>query len=234
MITEADPGHSSIPWDDNLTNLSIGGILSEISLQRKINGSNPNSVEKSGLVSDVSIGGLFSEASLLGKMNNNPIKLENESSLQPIFFTPSDVSMGGLFSEASLFSNKLDKRASHEQIQSPWDDTFTTLSIGGLLSEVSLQAKAGGNTGPRERESSLEPNSCFSHLNVSQMPKQSRSEPSFSFLDAEETCHAFPIRKLGSSGFSNCSNPKGSQFPEVAKVCAVFYFVMALILPLHH
>lgn len=217
-----------------MTNLSIGGLLSEISLQGKINGSNPN----------FSIGDLFSEASLMGK-TNNPIKLENESSLQPIFLTPSDVSIGGLFSEASLFSlkNKLDKQtmeAGQEQIQSPWDDTFTTLSIGGLLAEASLQAKAGGNPGPKESKSSLEPNACFSHafgsFHSSQMPKPSRHEPSFSILDAEETCQAFPIQKVQpgrntttsnaqvcSNGCSNGSNPKGSQFPEVAKVCVVHF-----------
>ncbi|KAL8474968.1 hypothetical protein ACS0TY_031406 [Phlomoides rotata] len=253
LTTKADPGgpgFSTVLWDDNLTNLCIGGLLADISLQGKINGSNPNPVNKSGmqqigLISDTSIGDLFSGASLMSKINN-PIKLENESSLQPIFLTPSDVSIGGLFSEASLFSNKnkLDKQtmgAGHELIQSPWDDTLTTLSIGGLLSEASLSAKAGGNPGPRESKSSLESNAYFSHFfdslisshmhMHSQMPNPSRHEPSFSILDAEETCQAFPIRKLQSGrdsttsnarissiGCSNGSNPKGSQFPEVTEV----------------
>ncbi|KAI3461982.1 hypothetical protein Pfo_018645 [Paulownia fortunei] len=241
---------SSVPWDDNLTNLSIGGLLSEISLQGKFNGSDLNSVNKSGvqpiaLISDISIGDLLSEASLLGKMRNPSMKPENESSLQPIFLASSDISIGGLLSEASLLSNKnmLDTRtmeAGHEQIQSPWNDNFTTLSIGGLLSEASLQAKAGGNPELKESKSSLQPNAPLSgsfdslisaQLNAhSQLPKPSCHEPNLSILDAEETCHAFPIRKLQPSrdvttsnaraSFSRCSNGTSSkqfQFPKVAK-----------------
>lgn len=256
MTTNVVPVHQTVPWDDNLTNLSIGGLLSEISLQGKINGSDPNSVNKSGvqpigLISDISIGDLLSEASLLGKLSNPSMKLENESSLQPIFLASSDVSIGGLLSEASLLSNKnkLDTRtmeAGHAQIQSPWNDTFTNLSIGGLLSEASLQAKAGGNAELKESKSILEPNAplCHSFDSLisaqlyahSQMPKPSLHEPNLSILDAEETCHAFPIQNLqpsrdsttsnarvNSSGSSNGTSSKQSQFLKVAKVFVAFF-----------
>ncbi|CAA0831857.1 Unknown protein [Striga hermonthica] len=211
--------HPSIPWDDNLTNLSIGGLLSEISMQAKLNNSDPNSVTKPvmqpvGLISDISIGDLLSEASLLGKMCNPGTRPENESSLQPIFLAASDLSIGGLLSEASLLSNKnnLDAQkieARHAQIESPWFDELTALSIGGLLSEASLQAKAGGGgTMLKDAKSSLLPNTLlsgssdsliFSQLNGNSKWTKPSSSPvpnHLSILDAEETCHAFPVPKL--------------------------------------
>ncbi|KAL0391521.1 UNVERIFIED_CONTAM: TSL-kinase interacting protein 1 [Sesamum latifolium] len=117
MRTDVDPIYSTVLWDDNLTNLSIGGLLSEISLQGKISKSDPNSVNKSskqpiGPISDISIGGLLSEASLLRKMCNPSMKPESETSLQPIFLESSDISIGGLLSEASLLSNK--NKLAHE------------------------------------------------------------------------------------------------------------------------
>lgn len=250
MTTEADPVCPTVPWDDSLTMLSIGGLLSEISLQGKINGSAPSSVNRSGaqpisLASDISFRDLLSEASLFGKMRCASMKLENDSSLQPFFLGSSDVSIGGLFSEASLFANKnksdtQSTEAGHAQTQSPWDDNFTTLSIGGLLSEVSLQAKTCG-TIVKESKSSLEPFASSQSLDSlttaqlyapSQKPKPLMHEPNLSILDAEETCHAFPIQRLqssrdittsnarvGSSGNSNDTSLKQSQFPKAAKVC---------------
>lgn len=226
--------------------MSIGGLLSEISLQGKINGSDPKSVNKSGtkqvgLISDISIGALLSEASLLQKMNNPSTKPENESSLQHIFLDSSDISIGGLLSEASLLSSqsKLDKRtteAGRAQFLSPWDDNFTNLSIGGLLSEVSLQAKACGKPELKESKSAFQldaPLGNFSDTQLYPHSQMSKSchEPNLSILDAEETCHGFPIRKLQpsrdatasnasatSSGWSNTSS-KLFQFP---KVCVAF------------
>ncbi|KAK4382329.1 TSL-kinase interacting protein 1 [Sesamum angolense] len=223
MRTDVDPIYSTVPWDDNLTNLSIGGLLSEISLQ----------------------GGLLSEASLLRKMCNPSMKPESETSLQPIFLESSDISIGGLLSEASLLSNK-NKLAARivdggcVQTQSPWDDNLTTLSIGGLLSEASLQAKAGCNWELNESKSSLQLNAHLldsydslisAQLNAnSQIPKPSCNESNLSILDAEETCHAFPIQKLqpnrgvtssngiaSSTGCRNGTSSKQVQFPKVAK-----------------
>lgn len=251
MTTEAHPVHPSIPWDDNMTILSIGGLLSEISLQGKINGSYPSSVSRShvqpiALTSDISIRDLLSEDSFLCKMRCPSVKLENESSLQPLFLGFSDVSIGGLFSEASLLA-KLKKpdtqsaEAGHAPLQSPWDDNITTLSIGGLLSDASLQAKTGGKVELKESKSSLEPfapsqsldSQCAAQLYTStQKLKPLMHEPNLSILDAEETCHAFPIQKLqsnrdvttsnarvGSGGCRNVTSSKLSQIPRTAKVC---------------
>lgn len=235
VTTEADPVPPTVPWDENLTILSVGDLLSEISLQGKINGSDPSSI---------SIPGLLSEASLLGAMRCPSMKQENESSLQPLFLGSSEVSIGGLFSEASLLSNKnksdpQSTEAGHAQIQSPWDDSFTTLSIGSLFAEASLQAKIGGKVAVKESKSILEPFAPSQSLDFLisaqlhapfQKPKPSLHEPNLSILDAEETCHAFPIQKLqsrrdvttssarvGSGGCSNDSNSKQYQFPMAAK-----------------
>ncbi|KAG8373284.1 hypothetical protein BUALT_Bualt11G0007900 [Buddleja alternifolia] len=251
VATDVVPLHSTVQWDDNLTNLSIGGLLSEISLQGKFNGYNLNSSNKSsmqpiGLISDFSIGGLLSEASLLGTISNPNMKSENESSLQPVFLPSSDISIGGLFSEASLLSskNKFDTRiieGRHAQIQSSWDDNLTTLSIGGLLSEASLQGKAGCNPELKESKSRSQPNAPLSdsfdsfisaQLNShANMLRPSCHEPTLSILDAEETCHAFPIRKLQSSGDATASNARAAsdgwnsatsseqcRFPKLAKM----------------
>lgn len=164
-------------------------------------------------------------------------KLDNESSFQPFFLGSSDVSIGGLFSEASLHaknkSNELSMEAGHAFTHSPWDDNLTTLSIGGLLSEVSLQAKIDGKVDAKESKSSLEPFAPFQSLDSlisgqlfapSQKAKPSAHEPSLSILDAEETCHAFPIRKLQSNGdtTSSCSNDASSKqfhYTRASKVC---------------
>lgn len=50
MTTETDPVLPTVPWDDNMTMLSIGGLLSEISLQGKINVSDPSSISKSSVL----------------------------------------------------------------------------------------------------------------------------------------------------------------------------------------
>lgn len=249
MTTETDPVPPTVPWDDNLTMLSIGGLLSEISLQGKINGSLPSSVSKSsavpvGQTSDINIRDLLSEDSLFRKMRCTGSKLDNESSFQPFFLGSSDVSIGGLFSEASLHAkNKSDApsmEAGHVFTHSPWDDNLTTLSIGGLLSEVSLQAKIYGKVDAKESKSSLEPFAPFQSLQSldslisgqlfapSQKAKPSAHEPSLSILDAEETCHAFPIRKLQSnrdttSSCSNDASSKQSHYTRASKVCLALF-----------
>ncbi|KAL1567962.1 TSL-kinase interacting protein 1 [Salvia divinorum] len=234
VTTETDPVCPSVPWDDDMTMLSIGGLLSEISLQGKISGSYPSSISRTHVqpiapTSDLSIRDLLSQDSFLGKMRCPSMQLENESSLQPLFLGSSDVSIGGLFSEASLLA-KLKKSDSQSAeaglapLQSPWDDNFTTLSIGGLLSEASLEANAGCMVESKEIKSSFEP------LAPSQKPKLSMHEANLSILDAEETCHAFPIQKLqsnrdvttsnarvGSDGGRNVTSSKQSQIPRAAK-----------------
>lgn len=260
-------------WDDSLTNLSIGGLLSEISLQGKIG----NSVNKSGVppigsISDIGIGGMLSEASLQGKIGNANLKLDSESSLQPIISASNDISIRGLLSEASLLSSKSKSgvqqtmEGSSAPLQSPWDDNLTTLSIGGLLSAASLQEKVNGcHSGLKGSKSSFQPSTSLSdsfdafiaaQLNShSQALKPASHESHSSILDAEETCHAFPVRKLpssskdtitsnrgaGSQRFSNDTSSEPFRFPNIAEVCLDILFSLTLTatnflvfkLPLH-
>ncbi|KAL6558910.1 hypothetical protein OROMI_019260 [Orobanche minor] len=215
------PTHTSVPWDDSLTNLSIGGLLSAISTNRSdLDSANRFSMQPIGLMSDISIGHLLSEASLLGKISNPSTKLENESSSQRIFLSSSDISIGGLLSEASLLSdkNKLDA-----QIQSLWYDDLTTLSIGGLFSDASLQGKSGGGV-LKEGKLSLEldtpvPGSSDSLVSTQikqylQMPKPSQGTNHLSILDGEETCHAFPVRKLQTDGDASIKMNNETVFPK--------------------
>ncbi|XP_074378879.1 TSL-kinase interacting protein 1 isoform X2 [Apium graveolens] len=110
-----------LPWDDSILNLSIGGFISELSLQGMTNGrsmkstQNQQGLHQIQLISDISIGGLLNEASLQGKTHNNKLALKSSKSA-----VQEDVGRGSQFS---------------------WDDGLTNLSIGGLLSEASLQEK---------------------------------------------------------------------------------------------
>ncbi|KAL2528172.1 TSL-kinase interacting protein 1 [Forsythia ovata] len=248
--THIGPIQSTVHWDDDLTNLSIGGLLSDISLQGKINNSvNKSGLHPIGLISEISIGGLLSEASLQGKIGNPDLKLDSESSLQPIVSASNDISVGGLLTEASLLSNKSKSGVQQTmegdcaQLPSPWDDNLTTLSIGGLLSEASLQEKVNGcHLGLKGSKSSFQPNASLSdsfdafiaaQLNThSQALKPTSHESHSSILDAEETCHAFPVRELpssskdaitsnrgaGSQGFSIDTSSKPFRFPNIAEM----------------
>ncbi|XP_042977390.1 TSL-kinase interacting protein 1 isoform X3 [Carya illinoinensis] len=72
-------GQSSALWTDGLTNISIGALLSEVSIQGKFSNSDPIF---DGLTC-ISIGGLLSEASLQGKPNNcDPKSSGNDAGLQ--------------------------------------------------------------------------------------------------------------------------------------------------------
>ncbi|XP_051127151.1 uncharacterized protein LOC127248706 [Andrographis paniculata] len=250
VLTDAAPLESTIPWDD-LTNLSIGGLLSEISLMGKIKESDTNNAKDSaGQISNINMSGLVSEASLQCKISNPDMKLENRSTLQPICLTTSDTSIGGLLGEASLFSNKrkLDTQSAEGRLappQSPWDDSFTNLSIGGLLSEVSLQAKARAKLEAKEDHSNLQPNISVpdsfdafiaAQLNADlQAVKPTSHELRSSILDAEDTCHAFPSQRLQpsstdalrssrTSGCSGSANPTVFKFPNLVKVSSVCCF----------
>jgi hypothetical protein len=77
---DAGPGQSSVLWADGLTNTSIGGLLSEASIQGKFK----NSVPITNGLTDISVGGLLSVASLPGKPNNcDPKSVGSTSGLHP-------------------------------------------------------------------------------------------------------------------------------------------------------
>lgn len=211
-----------VPWEDNLTNLSIGGLLSEVSLLGKIIKSDTESASQMQpilAVSDFSVGGLLSEVSLQGKMNNGGLNSVKELDKQPLKLV-SGVNTGCLLPQSTFqgeihdynpptqeFEMQRTMVGDNAQQQFSWDDSLTALSIGGLLSEVSMQGKIRGfdpnSSGNRSSllhsSSTADSLSAFvatqlnSHLPDSKLPLD---EPRTSFFDAEETCHAFPVRKV--------------------------------------
>ncbi|XP_076948326.1 TSL-kinase interacting protein 1-like [Bidens hawaiensis] len=150
--TEVKTGQShelSRSTDDNLTNLTMGGLFS-------LEGNTSNNDLKScQLSTDISIGGLLSEASLQGKLNNQA----------PI---PAPI---------------------------PWDDNLNVLSIGGLLSEASLKAKINNNNNNTNNNN----NDTFISDSLDAMVSSHVKTNGSSILDAEETCHAFAFKKFASS-----------------------------------
>lgn len=191
---------STVPWDDSLTNLSIGGLLSEASLQGKINNCDP---ESNGSKSD-----------LHPTTDKGPIQ--------------------------SLL---------------PWDDSLTTLSIGGLLSEASLQGKIntcepkldGSRSGLQLTLLISDSFDAFIAGQMNSYPqvlKPTSHELHSSILDAEETCHAFPFRNFSSSakdvvavsgsvnsrGGSRDTSSKPFKFPNFAEVCSIFLFCTQVLL----
>lgn len=167
---------SVTPQEDGSTNLSRGRLLSGPSELVRI--SNNELIS-----SDISIGGLLSEASLQGKLHNN----------------------GDMVTNGRMMG--------HQETPIRWDDSLTALSIGGLLSEVSMQAKIN-KSGPKssERDVMGHPSTLNSDSFDAMISSQLKSNPHVSkpsshecrssILDAEETCHAFALKKFVSSNKS--------------------------------
>ncbi|XP_019177278.1 PREDICTED: uncharacterized protein LOC109172558 isoform X2 [Ipomoea nil] len=226
-----------VPWEDNLTNLSIGGLLSEVSLLGKIIKSDTESASQMQpflAVSDFSVGGLLSEVSLQGKMNSGGLNSVKELDRQPLKLV-SGVDTGCLLSQATLqgeihdyipptqeFEMPRTMAGNNAQQQFSWVDSLTALSIGGLLSEASMQGMINNvNPNLSGNKSSLPQSSSTaaslgafvatqlnSHLPDS---KLQLDEPCTSFFDAEETCHAFPVRKVSPlSGMAVTASEAGS------------------------
>ncbi|XP_055832893.1 uncharacterized protein LOC129901653 isoform X2 [Solanum dulcamara] len=219
------------PWNDILTNLSIGGLFSEASMPGKIsNLENKLDLQPIQLVSDISIGALLSEVSLQGKMSTE-MKQENRVELQPPPFS-SYFSTGNFLSEASSQGkisdfNLASKETSglketsecghHIESKFSWDFNLTNLSIGGFLSEVSLLEKLKKH----DQRSEDKPSSVDSFVAacINSHPEISKSSPHelhSSILDAEETCHAFPVRK-DSSGNENATTLCGTAGSDKSK-----------------
>ncbi|XP_031116996.1 uncharacterized protein LOC116020656 isoform X3 [Ipomoea triloba] len=226
-----------VPWEDNLTNLSIGGLLSEVSLLGKIIKSDTESASQMQpilAVSDFSVGGLLSEVSLQGKMNSGGLNSVKELDRQPLKLV-SGVDTGCLLSQATLqgeihdyipptqeFEMPRTMAGNNAQQQFPWDDSLTALSIGGLLSEASMHGKinnvnpnlSGNKSSLPQSSSTADSLGAFvatqlnSHLPDSKLQLDA---PCTSFFDAEETCHAFPVRKVSPlSGMAMTASEAGS------------------------
>ncbi|KAJ1398583.1 putative TSL-kinase interacting protein 1 [Sesbania bispinosa] len=98
--------------------------------------------------------------------------------------------------------------AGSSSLQQPslaWADSLINISVGGLLSEASLlggfDSKLFGNNAAMQPNEIISDSldafiaSQISHPPVSKLPAEDLRT---SILDAEETCHAFPLKKLSS------------------------------------
>lgn len=124
------------------------------------------------------------------------------------------------------------------QMLSPWDDSFTTLSIGGLLSEASLQGKINYS----EQKSNVSKSGpLISDSLDAFIAKQNNSQPQAtkpllqhdshsSILDAEETCHAFSFRKFSFPSKDVASSLNSYKFPNFSEVSLLIIFVQLLLL----
>ncbi|XP_020215754.1 TSL-kinase interacting protein 1 [Cajanus cajan] len=87
-----------------------------------------------------------------------------------------------------------------QQSSSLWVDSFLNISIGGLLSEASLlgglDSKIFSGIQPCEITSDSLDAYIAAHINNRSVPRIPGEDLRTSILDAEETCHAFPLRKL--------------------------------------
>ncbi|KAG5136639.1 hypothetical protein JHK82_021370 [Glycine max] len=93
--------------------------------------------------------------------------------------------------------------SSLQQPSSPWIDSLSNISIGGLLSEASLfgglDPKSFAGIQPCDITSdSLDAFIAAAQINNRPVPRLPADDLRTSILDAEETCHAFPLRKLSS------------------------------------
>ncbi|KAF3440489.1 hypothetical protein FNV43_RR18773 [Rhamnella rubrinervis] len=180
---ESNYEQSSLPCVDGLTDISVGGLLSEASLQAKFNNSDPKSSgRKSGL---------------------QHTQVNFDSRLFPMWAdNSSNISVGGLLSEASL-----QEKCSNSDAKAIWsnaDSQSTQIISDSLDAFISAQ-------------------------NCSQGPRLSTYDSHSSILDAEETCHAFAFQKFSFSGkvkglggnSGGCSQDAGSKsfkFPKTAEV----------------
>ncbi|GKU95176.1 hypothetical protein SLEP1_g8569 [Rubroshorea leprosula] len=90
-----------------------------------------------------------------------------------------------------------------------WDDSLTNISIGGLLSEASLQGKFktvdpksnGSNAGMQPSQLISDSFDAFlaGQINQSEAPRLPTQDACSSIFNAEDTCHAFLFQKYSSS-----------------------------------
>ncbi|XP_010446478.1 PREDICTED: TSL-kinase interacting protein 1-like isoform X2 [Camelina sativa] len=167
-----ESGPTLLFWDDGLTSLSIGGLLSEVSLKGNFgnHSKSSNATLWEDNLTNISIGGLFSEASLQDRCN---IKHQQE----PAHYNnngQSSGSIGGFLSEASpVGEGKI------SDCSKTWETKRAIQQAPLPLISDSLNAFLDNQTDrPRIPCSDIPPEP--SHLSI---------------FDAEDTCHAFSFRK---------------------------------------
>ncbi|CAL0306632.1 unnamed protein product [Lupinus luteus] len=185
------------PWIDSLTNISIGGLLSEASLQGRFSTPDPKPF---GRNVDMRIGGLLSEISLQGR---------SSTPLPKPFGRNVDMRIGSLQSETSIQGRP----------STPDPKSFSSnldISIGGVLSESSLLYKLrtsdpkslGNNVAVQPSQIISDSFGAFiaSQISHPPVPRLPVEDLRTSILDAEETCHAFPLKKLSSQAVTGSGN----------------------------
>lgn len=125
-----------------------------------------------------------------------------------------------LFSNTCMFLSNQDNepRVSYslQQPSLPWVDSPVNISVGGLLSEASLLGRLdsksfGSNTAMQPSQIISDSLDAFiaSQINNPPVLKLSAEGLRTSILDAEETCHAFPLQKLSSPADVQTASGKG-------------------------
>lgn len=133
-----------------------------------------------------------------------------------------------------------------------WADSLTSISIGGLLSEVSLQGRLNNNDiKSNGNDAGLQPSLLISdsfdafiagQMNHSHIPRPNSQVSGSSILDAEDTCHAFAFKKFSSSekeahalaagAYFKSNQGAGAEtlkFPNVTEVCSNFILLFFIV-----
>ncbi|KAB2052003.1 hypothetical protein ES319_A12G090300v1 [Gossypium barbadense] len=148
-------------------------------------------------------------------VNGEKAEVTGEGSGKPIITSAeTNVAVSEKASNGGVGSmeNEVTMDGSIEQSLAMWADSLTNISIGGLLSEASLQGRFGNcdkksNGISSGLQSSQLISDSFDAFIAGQMnPSRSLRPPlqdsHSSILDADDTCHAFPFQKFSSLGKS--------------------------------
>ncbi|XP_039004045.1 TSL-kinase interacting protein 1-like [Hibiscus syriacus] len=143
--------------------------------------------------------------------NDEKAKVSSEESGKPIFMSgETNVAVAEKMSNGGVCSteNEVTMDSSIGQSLAMWEDSLNNISIGGLLSEASLQGRLGScdpkSNGITSGSSQLISDSFDAFLggqmNPCKNPRLPVQDSHSSILDADDTCHAFPFQKFSSMG----------------------------------
>ncbi|XVF15020.1 hypothetical protein REPUB_Repub09cG0113500 [Reevesia pubescens] len=135
--------------------------------------------------------------------SEKPIIVSGETNAVLAEKMPSNAAVDSMDNEVRMDSNI-------GQSVAPWADSLTNISIGGLLSEASLQGRFS-NCDPKSNGSTagLQSSQLISdsfdaflagQMNPTQNPRVPPLDSHSSILDAEDTCHAFSFPNFSSLG----------------------------------
>ncbi|OMP12102.1 hypothetical protein COLO4_03468 [Corchorus olitorius] len=133
-----------------------------------------------------------SEKPIMATEETNAVVAEKMPSNEAVYSMDNEVKMDGCIGQSLAL----------------WADSLSNISIGGLLSEASLQGfcnfdpkSNGSNAGLQSSQLISDSFDAFlsGQINRSQNPSPPPQNPQLSILDAEDTCHAFSFQKFASS-----------------------------------